>query len=49
MKEIRLALSKVNPQSKKFELGNMGDASEAFDEIMSRIGQYIKNNVKQST
>lgn len=47
--KVRKALASVNPSSKKFELGQMADASEAFDEIMTWISLYIWENIKKKT
>jgi len=35
-------LSKLDPKSSKFTIGQMCDASEAFDELMTRVGKHLE-------
>ena len=43
---MRYALADLHPDSTRFEVGEMCDASECFDEILTQIGEAIKRRKK---
>jgi hypothetical protein len=41
---LRIALADLYPESTRFEMGEMCDASEALDEILTQIGISLSNS-----
>ena len=42
--DLRLALADLYPESTRFEVGEMCDASECLDEILTQIGQSLEKS-----